>query len=598
MPVTFVRKAAPDDLVLRVAGRLEPKLAKAFLDAVAAMRGSVSLSKLEAALAKGDVDAALAVVAIDTKFVKFLRGDGIESGITSFHEAVRTVFAAGAEAAASQLPRKIVAEAVFDIKSPESISFLEKYQFGLIKQVTADTKDAIRQTIRRAFAEGGHPYQQAREIKNVIGLTSTQEQAVANFRRALSDTTTIPDALGRALRDGRYDATLLRAARNGTNLSPGQIDKMVGRYEERFVQYRAQTIARTESIRASSKGRRDVWRQAKEQGLLGDNAMREWEVSGDERTCDVCMGLDGQQAALDEEYEDGIFEPPDPHPDCLPAGVSVTAFGVTHAVRRWYEGDVCDVGVLGLPYLTVTPNHPVLGEFGWVPAGSLKVGDYVAQCVLPSDAVAPPVGHPNDNYVETGIEKIFDALFVAGRVTTSVVPPSSKAFHGDVGANEKVDVVRSACQLPDGSRIADDVEDLLLAVREGRRISLDGRGFTAEFLKADLHSLASGAGGGRVGAFLGRRPCGGQENVGGAAVALGEAERVPLPDEGTAGDARAAGHRGDALSAQMSFVKVTEVHTRRFYGNVHNLETVDGMYVANGIVTHNCRCSEKLVFAK
>jgi SPP1 gp7 family putative phage head morphogenesis protein len=280
------------------------------------MKSSVSLAKLEQALAKGDVNQALAVIALDKKFVSILHGEAGESGIISFRGAVEAVFAAGAKAASEQLPKIIAAELSFNVKAPEAISFLEKYEFDLIKQVTADTTAAIRQTIVRAFEEGGHPYEQARQIKQVIGLTSQQEQAVANYRNALSDTSTMRGALDRALRDGRYDATVLRNIKNGTNLSQAQIDKMVERYEERFVQYRAQTIARTESIRASSKGRTELWRQAREQGLLGDNAMREWEVSGDERTCEECMDLDGEQAGLDEEFEPGIFEPPDPHPDC------------------------------------------------------------------------------------------------------------------------------------------------------------------------------------------------------------------------------------------------------------------------------------------
>jgi hypothetical protein len=28
------------------------------------------------------------------------------------------------------------------------------------------------------------------------------------------------------------------------------------------------------------------------------------------------MDLDGEVAGLDEEFDAGIFEPPDPHPDC------------------------------------------------------------------------------------------------------------------------------------------------------------------------------------------------------------------------------------------------------------------------------------------
>jgi SPP1 gp7 family putative phage head morphogenesis protein len=91
---------------------------------------------------------------------------------------------------------------------------------------------------------------------------------------------------------------------------------MTARYQARYLQYRAQTIARTESIRASVKGQRALWQSAVKQGLLSREVKRKWIASGDDKTCDICTSLDGETAGLDDEFDDGIMEPPDPHSDC------------------------------------------------------------------------------------------------------------------------------------------------------------------------------------------------------------------------------------------------------------------------------------------
>ena len=318
MPLTFIRASkAESDPILAAAQRMEPDLRDAFMAAVAQVKDTVALDKLTEAVAAGDVNGALAVLALDKSFADALRGKGLEAGVQSFRDAVQATYAAGAKAAIAALPQKVSVDISFNLMSKEAQQWLETYDFKLIKDVSDSAIESIRQTILRAFQEGGHPYEQAREIRDAIGLTARQEAAVANFENALSDPKTISDALSRSLRDGRYDPTLVRAARNQTPLSQAQIDKMTERYRERYINYRAQTVARTESIRASNAGQREVWRQADEQGLFkGRDVQRVWIVSGDDRSCPDCLALDGQTAGLDEEFDDGVMAPPDPHPDC------------------------------------------------------------------------------------------------------------------------------------------------------------------------------------------------------------------------------------------------------------------------------------------
>lgn len=319
MPVIYIRKASNiEDPILQVASRMESRMRQAFLDAVAAVKGTIALPKLTKAVESGDVNGVMAILALDTKFTGALKGVGLEAGINSVRDAVQATFAAAAKTAAMELPKRISVDLSFNLMNPQAVNFLESYSFEMIHDITAETRQAVQQVLMRAFKEGGAPVQQAREIRDMIGLTARQEKAIQNYRAALESGTSsdLRDALSRSLRDGRYDRTLLRAIEESKGLGADKIDQLVGRYRERYLQYRATMIARTETVRASNAGQRELWRQAKEQGLLKHDQQRRWHASGDDRTCAECDGLDGEEAGLDEEFAPGIMDPPDPHPDC------------------------------------------------------------------------------------------------------------------------------------------------------------------------------------------------------------------------------------------------------------------------------------------
>src|SRR5205814_64369 len=66
----------------------------------------------------------------------------------------------------------------------------------------------------------------------IIGLTSSQEEWVRAYRSDLeSDNPAL--ALSRALRDKRFDRTVLKAAKNNEPLPSALVDKMVTSYKNR-----------------------------------------------------------------------------------------------------------------------------------------------------------------------------------------------------------------------------------------------------------------------------------------------------------------------------------------------------------------------------
>jgi hypothetical protein len=46
----------------------------------------------------------------------------------------------------------------------------------------------------------------------------------------------------------------------------------------------------------------------------------------------------------------------------------------------------------------------------------------------------------------------------------------------------------------------------------------------------------------------------------------------------------------DALTGEVALDEIVDIERREFRGHVWNIETERGWYIAEGIVTHNCRC--------
>ncbi len=276
---------------------------------------------------------------IPDRLADVFRGAGLGPRDRSFEDDLRAVFEAGAEAGMYRLravraakatsappipPSSVAASMSFTLLNPSSVSFLQGYSLELITGLTAIMRESIRDVMTRAFREGIPVAAQARLIRQYIGLTPAQVRAVDNFRRLLEsgDPGALRETLGRSLRDARYDRTIENAITNGTRLTRQQINAMVDRYVSRQLKYRAEMIARTETIRAANAGQIEAWRQAQQQGYLAATVRQQWIYTKDERTCDICPKIPEMNpggVAIGGMFQSpvGLVKmPPDPHPQC------------------------------------------------------------------------------------------------------------------------------------------------------------------------------------------------------------------------------------------------------------------------------------------
>jgi hypothetical protein len=174
------------------------------------------------------------------------------------------------------------------------------------------------------------------------------------------------------------------------------------------------------------------------------------------------------------------------HDNCVPAGTLVDGPTAEVGYRRWYEGEMVVVSTAAGHELSITPNHPVLTDRGWVPASLLSPGD----CVLSSlNAQGSLLQVPDEEHVPSRIEDVWGALSVLGLVS---VPVAAEDFHGD-GTDGEVDVVRADGLLWDddealAAQVRAEVELTLACVREGLFALL---GSPEEFFGGDVAAASS-----------------------------------------------------------------------------------------------------------
>lgn len=193
---------------------------------------------------------------------------------------------------------------------------------SLIGDLTDSAKSTINSVVLDGVRAGDSFTDIADNIRDTISLTPSQAQAVANYRRSLENLD--PNSLQRALRDSNFDGAIQDAIDSGELLSDTVISDAVDAYLENYLDYRANTISRTESLRASNAGLRESYQQADEQGVIPSEAVtRQWLLSADESPppCPVCSSVvennpDG--VALDEDFQsdDGAVGDPPLHPNC------------------------------------------------------------------------------------------------------------------------------------------------------------------------------------------------------------------------------------------------------------------------------------------
>ena len=176
----------------------------------------------------------------------------------------------------------------FSIFNPQAAEFIRSYELNLIQNISNNTRRAVRNAIQFDIISGRNPLDTARTFRSTIGLTENQEQAVRNYRRSLENLDR--DALRRALRDKRFDSTVRRAIETKQALSEDQINKYVNRYRNKYIKFRSENIALTESLRVVSASTQLAIDDMVDSGAIDDTNVRKlWHYLPGARAAHVAI---------------------------------------------------------------------------------------------------------------------------------------------------------------------------------------------------------------------------------------------------------------------------------------------------------------------
>lgn len=148
------------------------------------------------------------------------------------------------------------------------------------------------------------------------------------------------------------------------NISADAYRKKLDRLGDKGRRYRAETIARTETIRITNQARLDEWNQVTDAGLLPDQLGKQW-VTAVTDVCEECQALSGDVVALDETFGAG-YEAPPAHPRCRctivlqPLPESKLSLDVTRGFSRQQIAELSGSADDIVAFLTATPGDKTL----------------------------------------------------------------------------------------------------------------------------------------------------------------------------------------------------------------------------------------------
>jgi hypothetical protein len=342
---------------------------------------------------------------------------------------------------------------------------------------------------------------------------------------------------------------------------------------------RAETVARTETHIAAGEARERTFRR------VGAGFVR-YVATADDRVCEFCAPRMG---AL---YYAGSVKTPI-HPNCVLPGTEVLPGHLIAATRMVYRGDVVTIRTKAGRSLACTRHHLVATTRGWVAAQALNRGDQVLTQAL---GVQTVMANPDLATTPALIEDLFQATLATSKMPPVSVPVAPVHFHGDGAAAEgQVDVVWADRELMEHLVAGGQQQpgDLPLIAADTQRP------LEASLSAQDLALLTFHA---ALGGLVSRRDLccallGGHLHPSELVRLAGISWRDPRFDQpvldGPAADVEMVGELVGACPGLVTADEILDIKIdpAGHDGFVYDLTTFSGMYVANGILTHNCRCS-------
>lgn len=289
----------------------EPRISAAFMASIDDIKDSAVLSEIVRALETGNIEDAVRAIGMD------------RAALAPVEDEIARAFERGGREVAQTLSLLRAPDGArvtfrFDVRNLRAENWLRQHSSDMVTRTIETQREAIRMALQDGMRAGINPRTTAldiigridprsgRRVGGIVGLSGPQERFVANARGELLDST--PESLRRYLtrerRDRRFDNHVARALSTGESIDRATVQRMVGRYSDRLLQLRGETIGRTESLKSLNKAQDESFRQVVDTGAVDPQAVRRrWSSGGDDRVRDSHAAMDS------EEFEVGLDEP-------------------------------------------------------------------------------------------------------------------------------------------------------------------------------------------------------------------------------------------------------------------------------------------------
>jgi hypothetical protein len=315
-----------DDATRRIAERAQRGIGQAIVRALRHFRDSLTARDIAERLrGAGQLTPQGAADAIEL--------GRLSDGLRVAFERIAGTFDAAARLGASRFHRAVLGQRrdmrkdttgvgaayAFDRFTPEVQAAVRALQDAFITSLSDEARSQVFSVIVQAQIDGLQPEEIGARIRQVVGLSPSQTQAVVNFERLLVQGDR--SVLTRSLRDPRFEQELV-AMLSRRQPDRALIDRMVQAYADRHLDARARTIAQTESVNAANIGLHESYSQAIDRGLFPHAAVRRfWQVAIDEKTCVICRGIPDRNpdgVGVDQAFDTALGPILDPsvHPNC------------------------------------------------------------------------------------------------------------------------------------------------------------------------------------------------------------------------------------------------------------------------------------------
>lgn len=298
------------DVMAQLMNVHDKKLRDAFLSSVADIRNAAVVSVVVSRLERGDVLGAVEALQVEPE------------AYAKLEQALTDAYNAGGGATVDQLPairdedrNRVLFR--WGIRNTVGEAWLRDYSASMVTRIADDQREAIRAAFTGGLMLGDNPRQTTINVigrisratgkreGGVIGLTSPQEQFVSNARAELSsgDEARMADYLERGRRDKRFDAVVRQAIKDGKKLDAETVSRIVGRYADRLLQLRGDSIGLNETMTALARSRKDAIAIQIISGKLDAQDVRKvWKHTPQEHPRLSHVAMNGKSVRWDEMF--------------------------------------------------------------------------------------------------------------------------------------------------------------------------------------------------------------------------------------------------------------------------------------------------------